>query len=113
MLSLGCLLNCVSGREGEQGWGTSALRCLPAPFFSPPGRLLASELAWWWGGAALLVGSPGGGMWETLGLTVPKNSGPRLTTGRWWLFLLVPSYFLIGAHWKGGALKESEGQPLW
>lgn len=65
------------------------------------------------GGAALWVGSPGGGMRETLGLTVSKNSGPRLTTGRWWLFLPAPSYFLIGAHWKGGALKESEGQPLW
>lgn len=52
-------------------------------------------------------------MRETLGWTVSNNSGPRLTTGRWWLFLPVPSYFLIGAHGKGGALKESEGQPLW
>lgn len=51
-------------------------------------------------------------MRETLGLTVLKNSGPTLTTRRWWLFLSVP-YFLIGTRWKGGALKEPEGQPLW
>lgn len=51
-------------------------------------------------------------MREALGLTVLKNSGPTLTTRRWWLFLSVP-YFLIGTHWKGGALKEPEGQPLW
>lgn len=66
----------------------------------------------WGQGAALWVGSPGDGMRETLGLTVSKTSGPTLTTGRWWLLLPVP-YCLIGTRWKGGALKEPEGQPLW
>ena len=83
----------------------------------PPSPVLLSPrpscfLLSWGCGAALWVGSPGGGMWETLGLTVSKNSGPTLTTGRWWLFLPVP-YCLIGTRWKGDALKEPEGQPLW
>ena len=54
MLSLGCLLNCVSGREGEQGWRTSALPCFPGPLFSPP-----DQVAFFWAGSG---GSPLAGL---------------------------------------------------
>ena len=54
VLSLGCLLNCVSGREGEQGWRTSALPCFPGPLFSPP-----DQVAFFWAGSG---GSPLAGL---------------------------------------------------
>lgn len=98
----------LEGRESRDGEPLLS-HASQAPSSLPQTRLLSSELGV---GAALWLGSPGGGMREALGLTVLKNSGPTLTTRRWWLFLSVP-YFLIGTHWKGGALKEPEGQPLW